>query len=600
MNSRINFYETYYKNLSPTTFEVKRSGDKIIIEGFDKKYPKNFKPKDVKQYPVNQEKFNNGGQTKSWKNKYNKKYGYSANESHSIKEISKDTGVSVKGLNQIYKKGVGARKNNPQSVRSVSDGKKRGGKSLKGKMGAQQWAMARIYSSVMGGKAAKVDAKELKMRLGGMFPDLTANERDQIMNTYLGNKFKDGGAIDLVHVYDKDGSLYGTGEIEKREKGKTYVRFDAETVKPFDSEQVRPIMYKGGEVEQYNKWKAVNWDSLVGSKTRSNLYRIIGWNESERIDWSKMNEDDRDFFFDKIMFVFEDDDELTELMFNDNAEEIEKEFQEMVDLEEAETMKEINKALNSKEYKDLKVKMNKYGLSAKEVLRNTWKGLVDIMSKDTTTQDKIEYFIVDDEGWSEYKYAPDYDLDYINKLYDDLLESGAVFTEEAEVAQFDLFAEPKSESNDINEAELLKELKEEISFLNELLQDAKEEEDKATVKEMESRIDFLSELQEGVTPYQKGGGINKFTKIIVKFNTQYNPMDLTFYGLHAHKPAEYLGKAETKIYLPSSNVLNLSNFKLESNYNTPEMRNKLINIVKNKNKEQTGKSVLMINNKIEK
>jgi hypothetical protein len=35
-------------------------------------------------------------------------------------------------------------------------------------MGAQQWAMARIYSAVMGGKAAKVDAKELKMKDGGV------------------------------------------------------------------------------------------------------------------------------------------------------------------------------------------------------------------------------------------------------------------------------------------------------------------------------------------------------------------------------------------------------------------------------------------------
>ena len=271
MNSRINFYETYYKNVSPTTFEVKRSGDKIIIDGFDKKYPKNFKPKDVKQYPVNEEKFKNGGliskrinkgeyevhykgkkffltdvkgevegtltwhiaeendgeswfsirredalwntkrealemieyivdkdengeydylkdnpeyykkggETKSWKNKYNKKYGYPANESHSIKEISKDTGVSVKGLKAIYKKGVGARKTNPQSVRSVSDGKKRGGKSLKGKMGAQQWAMARIYSAVMGGKAAKVDAKELKMKDGGALKHIVNIHHDK-------------------------------------------------------------------------------------------------------------------------------------------------------------------------------------------------------------------------------------------------------------------------------------------------------------------------------------------------------------------------------------------------------------------------------------
>ena len=73
----------------------------------------------------------------------------------------------MKGLRAIYNKGVGARKTNPESVRSL-DGKKRGGKSLKGKMSAEQWAMGRVYSAVMGGKASKVDAKELKMEKGGL------------------------------------------------------------------------------------------------------------------------------------------------------------------------------------------------------------------------------------------------------------------------------------------------------------------------------------------------------------------------------------------------------------------------------------------------
>lgn len=96
----------------------------------------------------------NGGTIKTYKNKYNKKYGYPANESHDLEEISKDTGVSIKGLQQIYNKGIGAYKTNPESVRP----------NVKSK---EQWAMARVYSAVMGGKASKVDSNELKMNHGG-------------------------------------------------------------------------------------------------------------------------------------------------------------------------------------------------------------------------------------------------------------------------------------------------------------------------------------------------------------------------------------------------------------------------------------------------
>jgi len=101
----------------------------------------------------------NGGGVKTskvvtYKDKYNRKYNYPKNTSHSLKEISKDTKVSMKGLRQIYNKGIGAYKTNPSSVRP----------NVKSK---EQWAMARVYSAVMGGKASKVDSNELKMNLGG-------------------------------------------------------------------------------------------------------------------------------------------------------------------------------------------------------------------------------------------------------------------------------------------------------------------------------------------------------------------------------------------------------------------------------------------------
>ena len=85
----------------------------------------------------------------TFKEKFNLKYKFPKDKSHSIEDISRLTGVSLRGLKQIYSKGMGAFYNNPESVRpSVTS--------------PQQWSMARIYSAVMGGKAAKVDAKELK------------------------------------------------------------------------------------------------------------------------------------------------------------------------------------------------------------------------------------------------------------------------------------------------------------------------------------------------------------------------------------------------------------------------------------------------------
>ena len=95
---------------------------------------------------------------KTYRNKFNIKYGFDKNESHSLAEISKLTKLKLSSLQDIYNKGIGAYKTNPQSVRP----------NVKSK---EQWAMARVYSAIMGGKAAKVDANELskgKMEKGGL------------------------------------------------------------------------------------------------------------------------------------------------------------------------------------------------------------------------------------------------------------------------------------------------------------------------------------------------------------------------------------------------------------------------------------------------
>jgi len=83
----------------------------------------------------------------TYKEKFNKKYGQSKDKSNSLADIAKKTGISKTSLQKIYNKGIGAYKTAGPS---------------RPNMKKEQWAMARVYSSVMGGKAAKVDAKELK------------------------------------------------------------------------------------------------------------------------------------------------------------------------------------------------------------------------------------------------------------------------------------------------------------------------------------------------------------------------------------------------------------------------------------------------------
>jgi len=85
----------------------------------------------------------------TYRQKFNRKYGFKKDESHSIKEIAKLSGITYKNALKIVQKGEGAYFTNPQSVR----------KQVKS---PRQWGVARLYSAVMGGKAAKIDKDLLK------------------------------------------------------------------------------------------------------------------------------------------------------------------------------------------------------------------------------------------------------------------------------------------------------------------------------------------------------------------------------------------------------------------------------------------------------
>jgi len=83
------------------------------------------------------------------KQKFNKKFGFKRDESHSLEELADISGIKKSILEQVYSRGLGARISNPESVRSVKSGKKVGGRSLAGKMSGPQWGFGRTYGFIM-------------------------------------------------------------------------------------------------------------------------------------------------------------------------------------------------------------------------------------------------------------------------------------------------------------------------------------------------------------------------------------------------------------------------------------------------------------------
>ena len=85
----------------------------------------------------------------TYKNKFNMRYGFPKDTSHSVAEIAKLTGYKKSGLETIVEKGRGAFYSDPESVRPMVTS-------------PDQWGKARLYASVTpNSKAAKIDANHL-------------------------------------------------------------------------------------------------------------------------------------------------------------------------------------------------------------------------------------------------------------------------------------------------------------------------------------------------------------------------------------------------------------------------------------------------------
>ncbi len=85
----------------------------------------------------------------TYKQRFNKKYGFDKDEPHSLKEIAKITGFKLSGLQIIYDKGIGAYKTNPASVRPQVKS-------------PEQWAFARVYAALdPSSKAYQIDKTHL-------------------------------------------------------------------------------------------------------------------------------------------------------------------------------------------------------------------------------------------------------------------------------------------------------------------------------------------------------------------------------------------------------------------------------------------------------
>ena len=197
----------------------------------------------------------------TYKDKYNRKFKYSKGTSHDLEEISKDTGISIKGLQQIYNKGIGAYKTNPESVRP----------NVKSK---EQWAMARVYSAVMGGKASKVDSNELKMNTGGhLSKGMTLKQiadKHNVTLSKLNNQVKLGLKAESEHTSSKKEQM----KIVKDhlyENPNYYTILDKVGLKNGGQMDLEKESKKGDhparDLNNYNDVLDIQADSMVGAET---------------------------------------------------------------------------------------------------------------------------------------------------------------------------------------------------------------------------------------------------------------------------------------------------------------------------------------------
>lgn len=97
--------------------------------------------------------------------------GLPADTSLSVKELARIIKVPTEALQEVYNRGVGAWKTNPESVRLKKDFSKNPNMALyprSARLSKEQWAMARVYSFVNRGKTFRTTdadiAKKYRLR----------------------------------------------------------------------------------------------------------------------------------------------------------------------------------------------------------------------------------------------------------------------------------------------------------------------------------------------------------------------------------------------------------------------------------------------------
>lgn len=97
-----------------------------------------------------------GGATR--REKFLKKYKVE-DRSYSLEELAKISGEPLATLQEVYNRGIGAYKTNPQSVRMKGSFKKGVNAPMSKKLSKEQWAFARTYSYLVKGHTQDDDLR---------------------------------------------------------------------------------------------------------------------------------------------------------------------------------------------------------------------------------------------------------------------------------------------------------------------------------------------------------------------------------------------------------------------------------------------------------
>ena len=128
-----------------------------------------------------------GGATR--RERFLKKYKLE-DKGYSLNELAKITGVPLRTLREVYNRGIGAYKTNPQSVRMKGSFKKNVDAPLSKKLSKEQWAMSRVYSFLDGNPKHDNDlrgGREDKEQMGKAPPPSLVYSINEVINR-LGNE----------------------------------------------------------------------------------------------------------------------------------------------------------------------------------------------------------------------------------------------------------------------------------------------------------------------------------------------------------------------------------------------------------------------------